>query len=87
MKTNNPSLPQKVNFLRGKVVQGDYGKGSKSEHQAVFLETGQERYLLRRKTGPAIGDEELKQFVGHHVECDGFLVATTLLAESIKIVS
>jgi hypothetical protein len=87
MKTNNPSSPQKINYLRGKVVQGDYGKGSKSEHQAVFLEAGQERYLLRRKTGPAFGDEELKQFIGHQVECDGFLVGTTLLVESIKIVS
>lgn len=87
MKTNNPSVPQKINYLRGNVVQGDYGTGSKSERQAVYLEAGQERYLLRRKSGPVFGDEELSQFIGHQVECDGFLVGTTLLAESIKIVS
>ena len=78
--------PVQVAALRGRVTQGEYGKGSKSEREAVFLETAGARYILRRKTGPVFGDTELVQFVGQVVECDGFLVGTTLLAERIEIV-
>jgi anthraniloyl-CoA monooxygenase len=35
--------------LKGKVVTGTFGKGSKSEHDAVFLDTGEEKYRLKRK--------------------------------------
>jgi hypothetical protein len=85
MKTNNPSSPQKINALRGRVVQGDYGKGSKSERQAVYMEVGQNRYLLRRKSGPVFGDEELKQYIGQQVVCDGFLMGDIFLAENIAL--
>jgi hypothetical protein len=78
--------PQRVSGLHGRAVHGEYGKGSKSERVAVFLETTDGRYILRRKTGPVFGDVELEQYVGHQVECDGFVVGTTLLAERIRIV-
>jgi hypothetical protein len=52
----------------------------------VFLETAEARYILRRKTGPVFGDTELTRYVGHEVECDGFVVGTTLLAERIGVV-
>jgi hypothetical protein len=52
----------------------------------VFIETAEVRYVLRRKTGPVFGDMELMGYVGHVVECDGFVVGTTLLAERIKMV-
>jgi len=83
--SDSPSL-QKISALYGHVVTGEYGKGSKSEHQAIFLETASDRFILRRKTGPAFGDAELQQFLGKQVECDGFLSGNTLLAEKIKIV-
>ena len=73
--------------LRGRVTQGEYGKGSKSQREAVFLETTGTRYILRRKTGPVFGDTELTRFVGQEVECDGFVVGTMLLAERIKVVA
>lgn len=78
--------PQRVNALQGRVVLGLYGKGSKSEREAVFLETANGRHILRRKTGPVFGDAKLAQYVGHQVECDGFVLDTTFLAERIKIV-
>jgi len=78
--------PRRVNAVHGRVVRGEYGKGSKSEREAVFLETSAQRYILRRKTGPVFGDVELDQYVGHQVECDGFVLDTTLLAERIQIV-
>ena len=78
-----PSGPEPVTKLRGKVTSGEYGKGTKSEHDAIFIETSRGRYILRRKSGPAFADSSLHRYVGHTVECDGFIVGTTLLADSI----
>ncbi|MET0785730.1 MAG: hypothetical protein ABWY25_03415 [Paenisporosarcina sp.] len=78
--------PARVTSLRGRVTTGLHAKGSKSEHEAIFIETANGRYVLRRKKGPAFGDPELRQYVGHEVECDGFLIGMTLLAERIEVV-
>jgi hypothetical protein len=75
--------PVPVQHLRGHVTLGSYGLGSKSEHEAVFIDTGEARYVLRRKGGAAFADANLKRFVGQTVECDGFLLGDTLLAERI----
>jgi len=80
----NSSDPVPVKDLQGRVTRGVYGKGTKSERNAVFIETGTKRYLLRRKSGPAFGDETLERYVGHVVLCSGFLVGTTVLAEAIR---
>jgi hypothetical protein len=82
----NTLRPESVQKLRGRVTQGEYGKGSKSERQAVFIETERGRYLLRRKEGPVFADTQLRRYVGHTVECDGFVVGTTLLAERIDLI-
>lgn len=82
----SPTPPVRVTALHGRVTRGAYGKGSKSQREAVFIETAEVRYVLRRKTGPVFGDMELMGYVGHVVECDGFVVGTTLLAERIKMV-
>lgn len=78
--------PRRVTALHGRVTRDVYGKGSKSEREAVFIETADARYILRRKTGPVFGDTELTQYVGHEVECDGFVVGTTFLADRIELV-
>jgi hypothetical protein len=52
----------------------------------VFIETADAHYILRRKTGPVFDDTKLTQYVGHEVECDGFLVGTTFLVERIEVV-
>lgn len=81
----NGSKPVPVRGVRGRVTRGLYAQGSKSEREAIFLETKVGRYVLRRKTGPVFGDVELEQYVGREVSCDGFLVGTTLLAERIQL--
>ena len=78
--------PLRVSSFQGWVTQGPYGRGSKSERQAIFVETADRKYILRRKTGPAFGDTSMAQYVGHQVKCDGFVVGTTLLAEKIELV-
>lgn len=77
--------PVRVTSLLGHITTGLYVKGSKSEHEAIFIEAPDGRYILRRKKGPAFDDPELRQYVGHEVECDGFLIGMTLLAERIKV--
>lgn len=84
MTKTSAVTPQRIDAQQGRVVLGPYGKGSKSEREAVFLETAAERYILRRKTGPVFGDTELAQYVGHRVECDGFVAGNTFLAERIQ---
>jgi hypothetical protein len=78
--------PIRVTRLRGRITEGTYGKGSKSERETVFIETTNGRYVLRRKSGPVFGDPEMNQYIGHQVECDGFLIGKTVLAEQIDIV-
>lgn len=78
--------PIRVTRLRGRIIRGIYGKGSKSERETVFIETTNGRYVLRRKTGPVFDDTELNQYIGHEVECDGFLVGNTILAERIVLI-
>ncbi|NGZ10675.1 MAG: hypothetical protein CV088_15030 [Nitrospira sp. LK70] len=82
----NGSNPIPVKGVRGRVARGLYAQGSKSEREAVFLETDKGRYVLRRKTGPVFGDVELEQYVGREVICDGFMVGATLLAERIQMI-
>jgi hypothetical protein len=81
------TAPQRITALRGRVVMGGYAKGSKSVREAVFIETTQGRFILRRKVGPVFGDTQLESYVGLDVECDGFLIGTTLLAERIDVVT
>ncbi|MFZ2279784.1 MAG: hypothetical protein WAW39_18450 [Prosthecobacter sp.] len=78
--------PEHVTGLKGRVVQGPYGLGSKSERTAVFLVTqaGDHKYLLRRKTGPTYGDEVVAALEGKTVVCDGFILGGTLMAEDIR---
>ncbi len=78
--------PIRVTAVHGLVTLGMYGKGSKSEREAVFFEASDARYILRRKTGPVFGDAALTQYIGHEVECDGFVVGTTFLAERIETI-
>lgn len=78
--------PIRVTALRGRVTHGTYGAGSKSERDAVFIETASARYILRRKHGPVFGDSEIRRYVGHQVECDGFVIGTTLLAERVEVI-
>ena len=79
------SEPVPIKQMRGHVTRGVYGKNSKSERQAIFIESGTERYILRRRTGPAYADKQLDQYVGRTIMCSGFLVGTTLLADEISV--
>jgi hypothetical protein len=63
----------------GLVVKKPFGKGSKSEHEAVFLETQEGPYVLRRKGGNPFRDLELEKLVGKTIRCTGMVTGYTLL--------
>lgn len=76
--------PKRVDGLIGKVTEGPFGTGSKSERTAVWLDTPQGRLVLRRKQGPSFGDATLRALVGSEVRCSGFVTDYMLLAEDIE---
>jgi hypothetical protein len=68
--------------LRGRVTRGPFGRGSKSEHMAVYLEAGTARYVLRRRGGNAFADPTLAELVGQEIEAEGTLVEDLFLMDS-----
>jgi hypothetical protein len=73
--------------MTGTVVRAPFGAGSKSAREAIWLDTGDQRLVLRRKDGPTFDDRALDKYVGKRVTCDGFIVGYSLLAERITPVS
>ena len=59
--------------LTGKVILKDFGKNSKSEHQAVYLDTGKEKYRLKKRGGNPFYDESLHKLVGKSIKAEGIL--------------
>ncbi|HET6559846.1 MAG TPA: hypothetical protein VFG54_21145 [Prolixibacteraceae bacterium] len=57
--------------LTGKVVAQKFGEGSKSEHDAVYLDTGDKKYRLKKKGGNPFYDESLHKLVGKTIELEG----------------
>ena len=86
-KPDTSNEATRVHALRGRVAEGPFARGSKSEQIAVFLETGAARYVLRRRDGPAYADATLLKLVGCNVECDGVVVSYVLIADRIQTIS
>jgi hypothetical protein len=63
----------------GRVVKHLAAAGSKSERQAVFLETEGGSYVLRRSDGNPFFDPELERLVGKTIRCKGVLTEHTLI--------
>jgi hypothetical protein len=67
----------------GHVVKKQWGRGSKSEHMAVALESGNSLLKLRREGGHPFADAELEKLVGRKIEARGELLdGSTLLLSS-----
>jgi len=65
--------------IDGRVTKHLTSKGSKSERQAVFLETKDGSYVLRRRGGHPFVDKVLESLVGTTIHCKGILTAHTLI--------
>jgi hypothetical protein len=66
--------------LTGRVITHLAAKGSKSERQAIFLETADKSsYLLRRRGGNPFFDPILQKLVGKTIHCKGILTEHTYI--------
>jgi len=70
--------------LQGKVVLKKFAVGSKSEHDAVFLETDDQSYQLRRLGGNPFNDPLLKAMVGKTVKAKGLLNDQLFIAHELN---
>ena len=68
--------------LRGMVVRRMFGRGSKSEHEAIMFDTPQGSFRLRRIQGNAFHDPELDPLVGREVLAEGTIHSGTFLLKS-----
>jgi hypothetical protein len=57
--------------LIGKVIVQKFGEDSKSEHDAVYLDTGNEKYKLKKKGRNPFHDDSLYDLVGKTIEVEG----------------
>jgi hypothetical protein len=69
----------------GKVVKRPFAVGSKSEREAVLLETAAgDSYLLRRQGGNAFYDATLDALVDQTVRCRGQLHGGTFITQDCE---
>ncbi len=55
----------------GLVTAGPFGRGSKSRHEGVFLETDVGRFVLRRPGANPFSDPVLDHLVGRRISATG----------------
>jgi hypothetical protein len=64
------------------VVRRLVAAGSKSEREAVVLQTDQGDYILRRTGGNPFADPELDALVGKRISAEGRELGQTLVIDS-----
>lgn len=69
----------------GKVTKKSFGRGSKSEHDAVYLETADKSYVLRRQGGNPFYDPQLERLVGETIRCQGEASDHTLIIAGYSV--
>ena len=71
--------------LRGKVVKEGFGKGSKSEREAIYIiVTPTGKYVLRRSGENAFKDPVLEELVGKTIVGSGVLHDYTFMMSEWK---
>jgi hypothetical protein len=72
--------------ITGKVISERADVGSKSEREAVVLETEEgQKFVLQRQTGPSYGDHALDKLVGQKITTNGFASGDTLIMEDWEV--
>jgi UDP-glucose 6-dehydrogenase len=58
--------------LTGKVVLQKFGEGSKSEHDALYLDTGNKKYHLLKKGDNPFENNSLHKLIGKIIKVRGY---------------
>lgn len=70
--------------LKGKISVRNSGQGSKSDHTAVYLDTDEGSYLLRKKNTNPFENPDLKQLEGREVTVEGTIDKYIFFAHTIE---
>lgn len=73
--------------FEGRVVRRLIGQGSRSEHDAVMLEVGEEALVLRRRDGNAFSDPVLDGLVGKRIRATGDHSGYTLIMREWTVIA
>ena len=73
-----------ISNLKGKVIKQRVSRGSKSEHAAYALDTGDKQYTLRMKGGPAFGDDFFAKYLGEEIEVEGVVTGKSVIVNEIS---
>ncbi|MEP6738019.1 MAG: hypothetical protein ABJA70_21015 [Chryseolinea sp.] len=71
--------------LSGIVVQKAFGKGSKNEHQAIYIETDKGDFVLRKVGDNPFENKAIVNLVGQRVEVKGTIKDYLFLADEIRV--
>ena len=71
----------------GRVTKELFGVGSKSEHEAVMIETAEGKFKLAYEGCNAFNDAKLNKLVGKTIECEGKIFNYSLIMETWEPVS
>jgi hypothetical protein len=74
-------MPIKPELFVGRVVRRRVAQGSKSDREAVVLDTGGDELVLRRRGGNAFADPVLDELVGRRVKGHGRRTGYTLILD------
>ena len=70
--------------LTGSVVVKAFAEGSKSEHDAVCLQTTEGTFVLRRVGGNPFNDEVLRELVGKRITSHGKIKGPYFMMNGFK---
>jgi len=84
MKADNMDKKDGQVELNGKVVKKKFAEGSKSEHNAVYFETDNGSFILRRRGGNAFNDPELNKLIGENICATGIISNYSFIASDLK---
>lgn len=74
--------------LDGRIVRKPFAVGTKSEHSAIYLESTQGDFVLRRAgANPFEIDRELEALVGSRVRCSGRISGYTFFVSGWSILN
>jgi len=72
--------------LDGRVVKKPFGIGTKSEHEAIYVESVEGNFVLRRPgANPFEIDRDLEALVGARVRLSGFVSGYTFFVSDWKV--
>ena len=72
--------------LSGRVIRKTFGKGSKSEHEAIYLETDRGEYVLRRRGANPFSDPVLQDLVGKTISATGTIKEYVFFVDEWEVI-